>query len=162
MAKLHVLPIFNSRMDQNLQIYRVRREVRINPWVFWKNFQTSLLFLHIYPCFSGETWCQNPFYFGLLDLSGVLSLRLHSNCSHKHGPFVFQISLPFFSSKDLILLYFVQVAWLVFHVHPPCCSSELTLQLHSQCLILLFILPFFHFTFSWNSGPALPDLLLLS
>lgn len=157
MAKLHVLPIFNSRMDQNLQIYGVRREVRIHSWVFWKNFQTSLLFLHIFPCFSGETWCQNPFYFGLLDLSGVLSLRLHSNCSHKHGPFVFQISLPFFSSKDLIL-YFVRVAWIVFHVHPPCGS----LQLHSQCLLLLFILSFFHFTFTSKSGPALPDLLLLS
>lgn len=34
MAKFHLPPILNSRMDQNLQIYGVKREVRIHSCVF--------------------------------------------------------------------------------------------------------------------------------
>lgn len=41
MASLNLLPILNSRIDQNIQMYGV--EVRLHYWVFWKNLHISQL-----------------------------------------------------------------------------------------------------------------------
>ena len=64
MAKLHLLPILNSRMDQNFQNHGVR-EVRVHCCVFWKKLETSLLFFPYLFLLLWRSMELEPLYFDL-------------------------------------------------------------------------------------------------